>query len=143
MLYAIDQETGEERLFANAYYGNANCLILEFADGGMPQPFVMEDLYSEYRNRLEGDWYQMEGETEVNYYSFSEDGSWYASGWDAENNASISFSGAWQPADGGGDYRCYALFSEDGSFIEYAYVYYSVEDICWVMSLSSSGDVYG
>ena len=36
-----------------------------------------------------------------------------------------------------------ALFNEDGSFDEYAYVYYSVGDVLWVMSLSSSGDVYG
>ena len=85
----------------------------------------------------------MQGETEVYHYSFSEDGTWYASGWDSEKDEAISRSGTWQPAEGGGDYRCYALFNEDGSFDEYAYVYYSVEDICWVMSLSGSGDVYG
>ena len=44
MLYAIDQETGEESLFANAYCVNYLCLELQFAEGGMPQPFVMEDL---------------------------------------------------------------------------------------------------
>ena len=73
----------------------------------------------------------------------SEDGSWYGYGVDPETEEELSIQGTWQPAEGGGDYRCYALFSEDGSFIEYAYVYYSVEDASWVMSLSSSGDVYG
>ena len=143
MLYAIDQETGEETLFANAYYANYLCLILEFADGGMPQPFVMEDMYTWTGNRLEGEWYQIEGESPIYSYSVSEDGTWSASGWDAEKEEAIRLSGTWQPADGGGDYRAYALFDEAGEYYDLAYVYYSVEDVQWVMSQASSGDVYG
>ncbi len=144
MLFVGDEETGEERLFANAYYGNVNCLILEFADGGMPQPFVREDMYSMNTNRLEGgEWYHMDGESNIHHYSVSEDGSWYGYGVDPETEEGLSIQGTWQPADGGGDYRCYSLFDADGSFYDYAYVYYSVEDASWVMSLASSGDVYG
>ncbi len=143
MLYAVDQETGEERLFANAYYGNSQCLILEFADGGMPQPFVMEDMYSTNTNRLEGgEWYHLEGESNIHYYSVSEDGNWYGYGVDPETGEELSIRGAWQPADGGGDYRGYALMNEDGSFYDFASVFYSVPDACWVMGLQT-GDIYG
>ncbi len=144
MLMVGDEETGEERLFANAYYGNANCLILEFADGGMPQPFVMEDMYAMNTNRLEGgEWYHLQGNSSIHYYSVSEDGNWYGYGVDEETEEELSIQGTWQPADGGGDYRCYALFNEDGSFYDNAYVYYGVEDARWTMSLASSGDTYG
>ena len=144
MLMVGDEETGEERLFANAYYANDNCLILEFADGGMPQPFVMEDIYAINTNRLEGgEWYHHEGGSSIHHYSVAEDGNWYGYGVDEETGEELSIRGAWQPAEGGGDYRCYALFNEDGSFYDYAYVYYSVEDARWTMSLASSGDVYG
>ena len=143
MLYAADQETGEEVLFANAYYANANCLILEFAEGGMPQPFVMEDIYALNTNRLEGgDWYHLRGESSIHYYSVSVDGSWYGYGADPETGEEITLEGSWQPADGGGDYRGYVLLLEDGSFYDFASVFYSVEDARWVMSLQS-GDVYG
>ena len=85
--------------------------------------------------------------TEVNGQKFVdimlEDGNWYGYGVDEETGEELSIRGAWQPAEGGGDYRCYALFNEDGSVYDYAYVYYSVEDARWTMSLASSGDVYG
>jgi hypothetical protein len=143
MLIVGDEETGEERLFANVYYGNADCLVLEFADGGMPQPFVREDIYATNTNRLEGgEGYHLEGESSIHYYRVSEDGSWYGYGVDPETEEELSIRGTWQPSDGGGDYRGYALFGEDGSFYDFASVYYSVEDARWVMSLQT-GDVYG
>ncbi len=143
MLMVGDEETGEERLFANAYYGNANCLILEFADGGMPQPFVMEDIYATNTNRLEGgEWYHLKGDSAIHYYGVSADGTWYGYGMGPETEEEITLTGTWQPADGGGDYRGYVLLNEDGSFYDFAQVFYSVEDARWVMSLQT-GDVYG
>ncbi len=143
VLHAVDQETGEESVFAEARFANYQCLILEFSDGGVPQPFVMENTYARNTNRLEGgDWYHVRGESSIHHYGVLEDGRWYGYGMDPESEEEIFLQGSWQPADGGGDYRGYVLLNEDGSFYDFAQVFYSVEDGIWVMALQT-GDVYG